>query len=51
MLGTLRVASMSLPMAGHALRPGDGCGQEFGFGLDLILDALERTISADPGDR
>jgi hypothetical protein len=55
MLGTLRLAGMSLPMAGHANALLDafvfGFGQEFRFGLDLILDALERTISADPGDR
>jgi Tetracyclin repressor-like, C-terminal domain len=26
----------------HVLRPGYDYGREFGFGLDLILDGLER---------
>jgi hypothetical protein len=27
----------------HALRPGDDYGDDFGFGLDLILDGLRKT--------
>jgi hypothetical protein len=26
----------------HAMKPGYGYGEEFEFGLDLILDGLER---------
>jgi AcrR family transcriptional regulator len=31
----------------HALRPGYDFGEEFEFGLDLILDALARRLDAD----
>ncbi|HSE71006.1 MAG TPA: TetR/AcrR family transcriptional regulator [Nocardioidaceae bacterium] len=31
----------------HALRPGYDFGEEFEFGLDLILDALQRRLDAD----
>jgi len=30
----------------HVLRPGYDYGNEFGFGLDLILDGLEKTSEA-----
>ena len=33
----------------HVLRPGYDYGDEFEFGLDLILDGLERTSDADAG--
>lgn len=32
-------------MIGHAMAPGYDHGREFGFGLDLVLDGLARTIS------
>jgi AcrR family transcriptional regulator len=32
----------------HVLRPGYDYGDEFGFGLDLLLDGLERAVH-DPG--
>ncbi len=31
----------------HILKPGYDFGAEFEFGLDLILDALTRTIAGD----
>ena len=31
----------------HVLRPGYSYGNEFGFGLDLILDGLERAATAE----
>ena len=31
----------------HVLRPGYDFGAEFGFGLDLILDGLARSIPDD----
>ena len=34
----------------HVLRPGYDYGNEFGFGLDLILDGLERAHAAPGGD-
>jgi hypothetical protein len=34
----------------HVLRPGYDYGHEFGFGLDLILDGLERARAAAGGD-
>jgi AcrR family transcriptional regulator len=33
----------------HVLQPGYDYGDEFGFGLDLVLDGLERVRSADLG--
>jgi AcrR family transcriptional regulator len=36
----------------HVLRPGYDYGDEYEFGLDLILDGLEKTwLAADPGPR
>jgi AcrR family transcriptional regulator len=36
----------------HVLRPGYDYGNEYEFGLDLILDGLEKTwLAADPGPR
>jgi AcrR family transcriptional regulator len=36
----------------HILRPGYDYGNEYEFGLDLILDGLEKTwLAADPGPR
>jgi AcrR family transcriptional regulator len=36
----------------HVLRPGYDYGNEYKFGLDLILDGLEKTwLAADPGPR
>ena len=32
-------------MIGHAMTPGYDHGGEFGFGLDLVLDALKRAVS------
>jgi AcrR family transcriptional regulator len=32
----------------HVLRPGYDFGNEFEFGLDLILDALDRTLTKPP---
>ena len=32
----------------HVLQPGYDYGGEFGFGLDLILDGLERARDAAP---
>lgn len=32
---------------GHVLKPGYDFGEEFGFGLDLVLDGLARAIHAD----
>ena len=34
----------------HVLQPGYDFGNEFGFGLDLILDGLERAASR-PSER
>jgi AcrR family transcriptional regulator len=34
----------------HVLRPGYDYGDEFEFGLDLILDGLERALREPPGD-
>src|SRR3954452_13516520 len=34
----------------HILKPGYDFGAEFEFGLDLILDALTKTIPGGPGD-
>jgi hypothetical protein len=31
----------------HILRPGYDFGDEFDFGLDLVLDALERAATPD----
>jgi AcrR family transcriptional regulator len=33
----------------HVLRPGYDYGEEFAYGLDLLLDGLERACAADPG--
>ncbi len=33
----------------HVLQPGYDFGREYGFGLDLILDGLERARDAGPG--
>jgi AcrR family transcriptional regulator len=33
----------------HVMRPGYDYATEFGFGLDLLLDGLERARSAQPG--
>jgi hypothetical protein len=30
----------------HVLRPGYDYGDEYAFGLDLILDGLDRAVSA-----
>ncbi|MEU4164164.1 TetR/AcrR family transcriptional regulator [Actinoplanes sp. NPDC026670] len=35
-------------IVGHALQPGYAYADEFGYGLDLILDALERARPAGP---
>ena len=36
----------------HVLQPGYDFGNEYEFGLDLILDGLEKTwLAADPGPR
>jgi hypothetical protein len=35
----------------HVLQPGYDYGDEFEFGLDLILDGLERGRDANPIDR
>ena len=35
----------------HVLQPGYGYGDEFVFGLDLILDGLARALAAAGGDR
>jgi hypothetical protein len=32
----------------HVLRPGNDYGDEFGYGLELILDGLERARTARP---
>ena len=32
----------------HVLQPGYDFGREYGFGLDLILDGLERARDAGP---
>jgi hypothetical protein len=34
--------------SGHVLRPGYDYGDEFGFGLDLVLGGLERARAAQP---
>ncbi len=34
---------------GHILQPGYDFGEEYGFGLDLILDGLERASAGSPG--
>jgi hypothetical protein len=31
----------------HAMKPGYACSEEFEFGLDLILDGLERMRDSD----
>lgn len=36
-------------VAGHALQPGYDFGDEFGYGLELVLDGLERDHLAQPG--
>ncbi len=36
---------------GHVLKPGYTFSNEFGFGLDLILDGLERARAAEAGQR
>jgi len=33
-------------MMGHALEPGYDYGDEFEYGLDAILDGLERALAA-----
>jgi hypothetical protein len=33
-------------MIEHALKPDHGYGDEFAFGLDLILDGLETAVAA-----
>ena len=33
----------------HALQPGYDYGDEFGYGLDLVLDGLERAVDASTG--
>ncbi|GAA3130238.1 TetR/AcrR family transcriptional regulator C-terminal domain-containing protein [Planomonospora alba] len=38
-------------MADHALRPGYAYADEFAFGLDLILDGLERILNGPDGPR
>ena len=38
-----RSASVTELAAEHVLQPGYHYGDEFGIGLDLILDALERA--------
>jgi AcrR family transcriptional regulator len=35
-----------IAMIEHALQPGYDYGNEFGYGLDLILDGLERVLNA-----
>ncbi|WP_051423084.1 TetR/AcrR family transcriptional regulator [Arthrobacter sp. MA-N2] len=37
--------------AEHVLKPGYDFGDEFDFGLDLILDGLSRSIPVDGGDK
>lgn len=37
-------------MTEHVLRPGWNFGASFEFGLDLILEGIERAADADPGD-
>ncbi len=36
-------------MTEHVLRPGYAYGNEFEYGLDLVLDGLERALAAEPG--
>jgi hypothetical protein len=36
-------------VAGHALQPGYDFGDEFGYGLELVLDGLERDHLAEQG--
>ncbi len=33
----------------HALQPGYDYGDEFEYGLDLVLDGLERAVDASTG--
>jgi hypothetical protein len=43
-IGTLREAGFSIEMTvEHVLRPGYDDGNGFAFGLDLLLDGLERA--------
>jgi hypothetical protein len=37
-------------MAKHVLRPGYNYADEFSFGLDLVLDALERSRDLERAD-
>ena len=34
-------------MTRHVLQPGYSFAEEFGFGLDLVLDGLERACDAE----